>query len=235
MALPNSKGAREYGRFRETRHGKTAVAIVNDDEATPISVNVTESGDTEIISNPGASENLVIKGFHFSNRDSAAITVLLKAGDDGVEKFETNLAASGGTFDKNLVGRYWRLPLNKPLVINLSADGDVLVSVEYEGEAEPAQEAVTPSESVDIAEALTVDFGLNVTDAVTFADAEIEAPGLVLSDSLEITESLLITGDRTEPLSETLSIAEAVANKLTLSLSDAQSIAEGLEYSVVLG
>ncbi len=236
MALPEGKGAREYGRFRETRHGDTAVAIVNDDEATPISVNVTKSGDTEIISSPGEDRNLVIKGFHFSNRDSTVITVLLKAGDDGVEKFEINLAVSGGNFDKNLVGRYWRLPLGKPLVVNLSADGDVLVSVEYEGEAEPGQEAITPSESVDISESLAVDIGLNVTDAITFAEGEIEAPGLNLADSIGIAdEPVYMTGDRSKALSDSLPIAGAVANQLTLSLSDAVSLAASIEITYTPG
>ena len=236
MALPEGKGAREWGRFRETRHGDTAVAVVNDDEATPISVNVTKSGDNEIISSLGASENLVIKGFHFSNRDSSAITVLLKAGEDGVEKFETNLPASGGNFDKNLVGRYWRLPLGKPLIINLSANGDVLVSVEYEGEEEPAEEAVTPSDSLAIAEALMIETSKILADSVTFTDSEIEAPGLNLDDAIDIVDSgLTITGDRTKPLEDTLPIAEQLANQITLSLNDSQSIAESFEYSVVPG
>ena len=208
MALPSSLGARQYGKFRETRHGRIVVGTTNEDEATILSDVLSASGDNEVIAAPVSGNNLVIKGFHLSNRNSSGITVSLKAGSDGVEKFPVYLAASGGNFDKNLVGRYWRLPLGKPLIVNLSADGDVLITIEYEGEAEPGQEAVTPSDSLSIAEAIT-------KKAVKLAKTDAQSISVSL-DKVAVTLGK----------SESLPISEALANSATLRLSDSLVIAE---------
>ena len=205
--LPNSLGARHYGSYRLTRHGEVAVAMTNEDEATPITLIVTASGDTEILPAPGAGNYLTIKGFHFSNNHSSKVTVSLKAGTGGENKFSAILAANGGSFDKNLIGRYWRLPINKPLVVNLSGASDVYVTIEYEGLEEPGQEAVTPTDAITFAESLIINTGKKATDAqaITVALSK-KAYGLGKSES--------------EPL------ASAVANLTTLSLSDNETIVE---------
>lgn len=236
MALPTSKGAREYGRFRPTRHGEIAVAVTNEDEAEPLTLEVTASGDTELIPSPGVGENIIVKGFHFSNEGATKIVASLKAGTGGKKKFSACLAANGGSFDKNLVGRYWRLPLNTALVANLGAAGTVHFTVETEAGVEPAQEAATLTDSLAISESITKKaVELVISDAITFAEGEIEAPALNLADSLSIAESLLITGDRSKALADVLPIAEAVANALTLSLSDAQSLAASIEITYTPG
>ena len=229
MAMPNGLRAREYAKFRETRHGRTAVGQTNEDEATPATVLATDSGDTEILPAAGAGENYVIKGFHISNAGSSKITVALKTDTDAPKQFTTCLPADGGSIDKNLIGRYWRLPLNAPLYINLSADGEVYVTIEYEGGEEPGPEgiAVTDSQSIaeSVAKAVTKPA---LTDSQTITEALAKDAGKVQADSMGVAESLLITGDRSKALEDTLSIAESLANGITLSLSDSQSISEDM-------
>jgi len=235
MSLTKSRGAREYSKFRETRHGRTSVAVTNEDEATIETLNVLSSGDTQIVPAPGETGNLTVKGFHFSNRDSSAITVCLKAGTGGKELFSTYLAANGGSFDKNLVGRYWRLPLNKNLVVSLSASGDVLVTVEYETTGEPAQEAVTLTETLALAEEIAnIDVSKAIVDSMPIAESLGNLITLGLSDELGIAdEEVIMTGDRSKALDDTIGITESLANVTTLSLSDSITFAEGLaiEYT----
>jgi len=229
MALPRSLGAREYGKFRPTRHGEVAVGVTNEDEADPITLNVTASGDTEIIPTPGAGENIVVKGFHFSNAGASKITVSLKAGSGGQEKFSTCLVADGGSFDKNLIGRYWRLPLNKSLVVVLSGAGDVLVTIETEGGTEPAQEAATLTDALVITEALATETGKQVTDAQSITVALTKkAAGAGKSEALPIAEQL--ANVTTLTLSDTLSIAESEIEEAGVGgLADSIAIVESLD------
>lgn len=232
----NSRGAREYAKFRPTKHGRTAVAIINDDEATLETLEVTASGNTEMLETPGETANLVVKGFHCSNADSSTVIVSLRAGTGGKKYFTTMLAANGGNFDKPLVGRYWRLPLDKPLVVNLSGASDVWVTVEYEVEGEPAQEAATLTETLAITEGITK---ISVTKAVTDSQSIAETLGhefaLSLEDSISVSESLVITGDRSKALEDTLSIGESLANGATLSLSDSESLAASISIQYIPG
>jgi hypothetical protein len=165
MTLPKGKGAREYSKFRETRNGLTAVGVTNEDEAIPVSKIVNNSGDTELIASPGADNYIVVKGFHFTNSDSSVNTVHLKAGTSGKNLFSTTLAANGGNFDVNLLGRYWRLPINKALVINLESAGKIGVTIEYELELEPGQETVSLTDSFSLAEAVANLATLSLSDS----------------------------------------------------------------------
>lgn len=231
MTLPKGKGAREYSKFRETRNGLTAVGVTNEDEAIPVSKIVNNSGDTELIASPGATNYIVVKGFHFTNSDSSVNTVHLKAGTGGQNLFSTTLAANGGNFDVNLLGRYWRLPINKALVINLESIGEIGVTIEYELAVEPAQEAVTTTDSITFAESIAKDATTPLGDSQSITEG-ISATEVTTEkeDSLAIEdEEIYITGNRTEALADPLAIMEAVANSATLSLSDSENISINLD------
>ena len=226
MILPKGLGARQYGSYRVTRNGEVALAMTNEDEANIETLEVTASGDTQILPTPGSTEYLIIKGFHFSN-DGAKVTVSLKAGDGGKEKFTTTLLANGGNFDKNLIGRYWRLPINKPLLVNLSGAGSVFVTIEYEGMDEPGPESVELTDSLVITEALVEETGFNsaLTDAQVLAAAvakDVVKP--TLTDVISITESNVRTGDRYLTLSDSMPITETVGNSTTTELSEADAL-----------
>jgi len=224
--LPKSLSTRQYSSYRQTRNGEVALAMTNEDEANVETLEVTASGDTQILPTPGATEYLVIKGFHFSN-DGAEVTVSLKAGDGGKEKFTTTLLANGGNFDKNLIGRYWRLPINKPLLVNLSGAGNVFVTVEYEGMDEPGPESVELTDSLVITEALVekTEFNDVLADAQVLSEAlakDVVKPAL--TDVITITESNVRTGDKYIALSDSMPITETVGNSTTTELSEADAL-----------
>lgn len=236
MALPKGIGAREYGKFREVGHGEVAVGFVDEGEAKVETLNVTASGDTEILVAPGATENLVIKGFHFSNNNSSKVTVSLKAGSGGQERFSTVLAANGGNFDKNLIGRNWELPLNTALIVKLSGASDVYVSIEYIGGAEPGEEGVNLTDSLVIAEAITKKEVSGVlADSQVLSAAVAKSPKKSLSDTMDIVEASVRTGDRFIALSDNQPITESVGNQTTTKLSEAESmtIAEQIEVTLI--
>jgi hypothetical protein len=227
MILPKGLGARQYGSYRITRNGEVALATTNEDEANIETLEVTASGDTQILPTPGVTEYLVIKGFHFSN-DGAKVTVSLKAGAGGKEKFTTTLLANGGNFDKNLIGRYWRLPINKPLLVNLSGAGNVFVTVEYEGMDEPGPESVELTDSLVITEALVekTEFNDALADAQALSAAvakDVVKPAL--TDSMaSITESNVRTGDRYIALGDSMPVTENLGNSTTTKLSEADAL-----------
>jgi hypothetical protein len=226
MSLPNGLRTRQYGSYRATRHGETALGVTNEDEATIQTLLVTASGDTEILPTPGSTEYTIVKGFHFSNNGSK-ITVSLKAGADGKEKFTTTLLANGGSFDVNLIGRYWRLPINKPLIVVLSGAGTVYVTVEYEGLEEPAQEAVELSDAIVLTEALVSDVGLTVGDAqvLTNADALANEVSSVLTDAQTLTDSEIVyTESKVIALSDAVPLTESVGNSTTTELSESDTL-----------
>lgn len=225
MSLPEGLGARRWGSYRETRHGRIAQAVTNEDEATPVTDVLSDSGDNEFIQSPGATEKTVIKGFQISNRDSSGITIGLKAGTDGSPKFEVYLAAYE-TFDKNLIGRYWRLPISKPLIVNLSGDGDVLVTVEIEAGSEPGLEAVDLSDSQSMSEELVKDIATPLSDSQSIAEALAKDESTTLSDSQSISEEQVRTGDRSKALTDEQSIAESNAKTASSVLADSETIAE---------
>lgn len=234
--LSNGLRSREYAKYRETRNGETAVAVVNEDEAIIETLEVTASGDTEILPTPGSTEYILIKGFQFSN-DGSKVTVSLKAGEDGKEKFKTTLLADGGNFDKNLIGRYWRLPINKPLIVNLSGAGNVFVTIEYEGLREPGPEAADLSDTLAISEEIAVDVATPLADSQTIAEAVVTAEDDVeaLSDSVEIVDSgIEYTESKVIALSDELPLTESVGNSTTteLSESDALVITESVDVDL---
>ena len=226
MSLPRGLRAREYAKYRETRNAEVAVAVVNEDEANIETLEVTASGDTQILPTPGSTEYLIIKGFHFSN-DGAKVTVSLKAGDGGKEKFTTTLLANGGNFDKNLIGRYWRLPINKPLLVNLSGAGNVFVTVEYEGMDEPGPESAELTDALVITEALKTEVGLVVGDAqvLTNADALAIDASHILADAQALTDSgIVYTESKVIALSDGMSITENVGNQTTTELAETDAL-----------
>ncbi len=234
MAMPRGLRAREYAKYRLTRNGEVAVAVTNEDEASIETLEVTDSGDTQILPTPGSTEYLLIKGFQFSN-DGSKVTVSLKAGSDGKKKFSTTLLANGGNFDKNLIGRYWRVPINKPLMVNLSGAGNVLVTIEYEGMHEPGIEAVDLSDSLVITEELQTSAGLAKGDAQTETEDLAKGSSHVLSDAQVLTDSgIVYTESKVIALSDALPITENVGNSTTTKLSeaDALSISESVDVDL---
>jgi len=208
MPLPNGLGARRYASYRPTRHGDVALAVTNEDEATHKAQNITESGNTEILVAPSATENIVVKGLSYSNVDSTVITVSLRAGVDGPEKFKFNLAVSGGSIDLNLIGRYWRLPIGKSLVAVLSAAGNVWVNIQYEAESEPGEESAILTDSMSISENIEASRGLDLSDSQSIAES-ISSKGIVSSKA--DNESLVENGVQTlvKSLTDTETITEA--------------------------
>jgi len=208
MPLPNGLGARRYASYRPTRHGDVALAVTNEDEATHKAQNITESGNTEILVAPSATENIVVKGLSYSNVDSSVITVSLRAGVDGPEKFKFNLAVSGGSIDLNLIGRYWRLPIGKSLVAVLSAAGNVWVNIQYEAESEPGEESAILTDSMSISENIEASRGLDLSDSQSIAES-ISSKGIVSSKA--DNESLVENGVQTlvKSLTDTETITEA--------------------------
>jgi len=208
MPLPNGLGARRYASYRPTRHGDVALAVTNEDEATHKAQNITKSGNTEILVAPSATENIVVKGLSYSNVDSTVITVSLRAGVDGPEKFKFNLAVSGGSIDLNLIGRYWRLPIGKSLVAVLSAAGNVWVNIQYEAESEPGEESAILTDSMSISENIEASRGLDLSDSQSIAES-ISSKGIVSSKA--DNESLVENGVQTlvKSLTDTETITEA--------------------------
>jgi len=236
MPFPNGLRAREYAKFRGTKHNETAMAMVNEDEAIPITLRVTTSGNTDLIPSPGADDALTIKGFHFSNNNSSKVTVSLRAGSGAPLKFSTVLAANGGNLDKNLNGRYWRLPLGAELFVNLSGTSDVYVTVEYESSAQPGEEALYLDDSISMTETLAKDVTTPaVADSQSIAEANAKDVATPLVDSIDISEGLVATGDRSKALSDSVAIAETLGNSTTLALNDAQTIVASIAVTYTPG
>ena len=224
MSLPRGLRAREYAKYRLTRNGEVAVGVTNEDEANIETLEVTASGDTLILPSPGSTEYLTIKGFHFSN-DGAKVTVGLRAGTGGKEKFSTTLLANGGNLDINLIGRYWRLPINKALYVVLSGAGTVLVTVEYEGMDEPGPESAELTDALVITEALVSDVGLAVGDAQTETEDLAKRASGVLADSQDLTDSgIVYTESKVIALSDAVGIAESVGNQTTTELAETDAL-----------
>jgi len=226
--LPKSLSTRQYSSYRQGKNGEVALATINESEANIETLEVTASGDTQILPTPGATDYLTIKGFHFSNDGAAKVTVSLKAGAGAKEKFSTVLAANGGNLDINLIGRYWKLPINKPLLVNLSGAGNVLVTVEYEGMDEPGPESLELTDALVMTEALVekTEFNSAVTDAQVLSEAvakDVVKPALTDSMS-SITESNVRTGDRYLTLGDSIPITENLGNSTTTELSEADAL-----------
>ena len=224
MSISKGLRAREYAKFRETRNGEVAVGVTNEDEANIETLEVTASGDTLILPAPGSTEYLTIKGFHFSN-DGAKVTVGLRAGTGGKEKFSTTLLANGGNLDINLIGRYWRLPINKALYVVLSGAGTVLVTVEYEGMDEPGPESAELTDALVITEALVADVGKPLGDAQTETEDLAKEVGHELGDVQVLTDSgIVYTESKVIALSDGMAVTESVGNKTTTELAETDQL-----------
>ena len=225
MSLPRGLRAREYAKYRLTRNGEVAVGVTNEDEANIETLEVTASGDTLILPSPGSTEYLTIKGFHFSN-DGAKVTVGLRAGTGGKEKFSTTLIANGGNLDINLIGRYWRLPINKALYVVLSGAGTVLVTVEYEGMDEPGPESAELTDALVITESLKTDVGSALGDAqVLNTDALAKESSHILADTQVLTDSgIVYTESKVIALGDAVGIAESVGNSTTTELAETDAL-----------
>lgn len=208
MTLPSGRGAREYGKFRETRRGKTAIAVINEDEARVETFNITASGNTKLLSCLTGEDSIRIMGVTISNADNSTVLVSLRGGSSGDKKF-TNSLGQNKRFHLNLHGRYWRLPVGEDLYINTDGSTDLYVTIQYldKGEAEEEQ-ALTDSQS--IAESLAIKPSTALTDSQSIAEG-IDKADVVKgnSDSLEPTESLTVS-NFVKDLTDSESIAESV-------------------------
>lgn len=96
----------------------------------PISVNATASGNTTVVSAPGASLSIYVVGFWLSNQGTAKIRAALTDGAAGASRYRGTLAADGGGVTRDLMVP-WKLTANTALVVNLGAAGDVDVNVDF--------------------------------------------------------------------------------------------------------
>lgn len=94
--------------------------------ASPWSITATTSGDNTI-KTPATGKKLRVKLIDVWNNGTADITVYLKFGT-GTARFKKTLASKTG-FIINLLGANWEGATDEPLIINLSANGTVDVTV----------------------------------------------------------------------------------------------------------
>ena len=224
--VSGSRGALEYGKFRENSKGESVVATVDDSEFNVATTIITDSGNVEIIAAPVEGEALRIKGFQLSREGSNAVAISFREETDGELKYTTYLANDGDFVYRNLPGA-WALGNGRALNAYASGDCNVHITVEYEGPAVSEKESESLADSLSIAEEIAIDSVKNITDVITIAEEEFETQGRVLTDSMDIVDSgLVITGDRSKALSDEVSIAEVVGNSVTLNVSDTISFAE---------
>lgn len=91
----------------------------------PKFLNVTASGETVLISSPGASSSLYINKIIIQNRASTNRQVSLKDGSGGTIYFSAEVASEGGATAASFGARGWKLAANTQLIANLDAAGDV--------------------------------------------------------------------------------------------------------------
>ena len=126
-----SKGlrAREYARFRKTlKTGRLVVSVANEDEALfPANVNLTASGETDVLSAPGAGKAIRIKIMMVNNVGADQRGVSFLEGASGTEKLKNSMPQYGSMWNMNFIGSYWTLPENTKLVGKLDGVGNVNV------------------------------------------------------------------------------------------------------------
>lgn len=96
----------------------------------PMTLNATASGDTTVLANANASLSIIITNVWVSNRGSSNITVSLREGTAGTERWKGMLAADGGGYTTSFHPQ-WKLAAGTALVVNLSAGGNVDVNVQF--------------------------------------------------------------------------------------------------------
>ena len=220
------KGSLEWGKFRKNSQGEIVVATVDDAEVNVITVNIVNSGNTEIVASPALDEAVRLKGFYISNNSDTDVDISFREETDGELKYTTHLITEGENVARSLPGA-WALGNGRALNVYADVDCDVFVTVEYEGPAESEEEKESLADSMAIAEEMAFDSGKVLADAITFAEEESETEGRSLTDSMDIVDSgLVITGDRSLAFEDSLSVAEVLGNTITLSLSDTVGFAD---------
>ena len=130
---PKGLRAREYGKFRAPRYDEVAVAVVNEDSAFhPASKNITASGETSIITAPGAGFCLRIKLMMVNNVGADQRVVSFLEGTSGTEKYKNSMPQYGSMWNLNFIGAYWILPPNTALIGKLDNTGNVNIQPAYD-------------------------------------------------------------------------------------------------------
>lgn len=111
------------------RLGRLVVLPGHPNPEAPVVVNATGSGDTEIIAAPGASLSLYIVRVALINGGAAVLNAQLQEDGSATNRGGGDLAADGGGVILDYGPRGWKLTANTALDVNLSAGGDVWVSV----------------------------------------------------------------------------------------------------------
>lgn len=88
-------------------------------ETTHVDLNISTSGDNEIIAEPGAGKRIVICDLEIINTTSTASTVLIKSGSTVIRRFLFQNQGNGVALVFSTY-REWRLAANTALNINLS-------------------------------------------------------------------------------------------------------------------
>lgn len=109
--------------------GRLVVVPGHPNPEAPVVVNATASGDTTVVSAPGASVSLYIVRVALVNGGSAVVSAQLQEASSATNRGGGDLAANGGGMILDYGPRGWKLTANTALQINLSATGDVWVSV----------------------------------------------------------------------------------------------------------
>lgn len=111
------------------RLGRIVTVAGHPSPEAPVVVNATASGDTNVISAPGASVSLYIKRAVINNGGAAVNAVFLQENGSAVNRGGGDLAADGGGMVLDFGDRGWKLTANTALEVNLGSAGDVWVSV----------------------------------------------------------------------------------------------------------
>jgi len=111
------------------RIGRQVVLIGHANPEAPISLNATASGNTTVISAPGASLSLYICKGSIHNRAATNRLVRLEDGAGGTIRWRAEVAAEGGGAAFDFGSRGWKLTANTLLNVNLDAAGDVDINI----------------------------------------------------------------------------------------------------------
>lgn len=109
--------------------GRLVVLPGHPNPENPVAVNVTNSGDNDVIAAPGASLSLYICKVSINNAGSSNIVVALQEESSATDRWRMELASEGGGALIDFGARGWKLGANKKLQVNLGAGGDVNVNV----------------------------------------------------------------------------------------------------------
>lgn len=110
-------------------HGRQVVLRSHANPETPLNLTATASGDTAVISAPGASLSLHICKGSIHNAGAAAVQVALQENASATDVWAAELAADGGGSLFDFGDRGWKLTANTGLDVNLGATGTVEVNV----------------------------------------------------------------------------------------------------------